>query len=77
MSYTDPQDVCYDCSDLIPDTITAFSRLLSDENKMKVNLKRGFVQPTLFQSLKFLLKFVNFRYGMNSLKRMRRSNSRF
>lgn len=36
MNFADMQDVCYDGSDLIEETITAFSRLLRDEAKMRI-----------------------------------------
>lgn len=36
MGYTDMKDVCFDGSDLIEETITAFTLLLRDEEKMKV-----------------------------------------
>lgn len=36
MAYADMQDICFDGSDLIEETISAFSRLLQDEAKMKV-----------------------------------------
>jgi hypothetical protein len=36
MGFADIQDICFDGSDLVEETITAFTRLLRDEAKMKV-----------------------------------------
>ncbi|KAI3418848.1 Bardet-Biedl syndrome 4 protein [Globodera pallida] len=35
-NFADSQDICFDGSDLIPETFSAFTRLLRDEAKMKV-----------------------------------------
>lgn len=37
MTYADQDDICYDCSDIVPDNISVFSQILNDDDKMKVN----------------------------------------
>lgn len=36
MAYANPDDICYDCMDLIDDSVSVFSQLLNDKDKMKV-----------------------------------------
>ncbi|KAL3125056.1 hypothetical protein niasHT_000661 [Heterodera trifolii] len=54
-SFADTQDICFDGSDLIPETISAFSRLLRDEAKMKV--WNDFLEKDESGQKKMLLQF--------------------
>lgn len=52
MAYADMQDICFDGSDLIEETISAFSRLLQDEAKMKI--WNNFIEMTETEQAKIL-----------------------
>jgi hypothetical protein len=60
MGFADIQDICFDGSDLVEETITAFTRLLRDEAKMKV--------CNLHTYILLERKFIFQRYGMNLSK---------